>query len=242
MHASQHSDTHDPQQTVGQLVADHPRYARTFEQLGIDYCCGGGRTLEEACRAKGLDAATVLTMLDTQAGPAPSDDADWTDAGITALCDHIEQTHHAYLRRELPRLRDLIDKVARKHGQTYPWMVDVQRTFAGLADELAAHMQKEEQMLFPAIRQQDAHGGAGHQCQACGDVSAPIQMMEQEHDDAGRSLARLNELTGGYAPPADACNTHRAVLAGLSELEQDMHTHVHKENNILFPRAMGTRA
>jgi regulator of cell morphogenesis and NO signaling len=154
---------------------------------------------------------------------------------MTELADHIEQTHHAYLREELPRLTGLVGKIREVHGERHPKLVEVQRVFLGLRDELMMHMMKEEQVLFPMIRQMEASDN--EPSFDCGSVDNPIRVMEHEHDNAGNALARLNELTGGYLPPADACNTYRATLSGLQELELDLHLHIHKENNILFPRA-----
>lgn len=224
------------QSSVGQWVAAHPRTARVFEDLKIDYCCGGGKPLEQACRARGLDPAEVLQRLQqTLEDPFAASDVNWSQAKLTDLCDHIEQTHHAYLKFELPRLTGLIAKVCNAHGKAHPKLSQLQQVFAELRAELEPHMFKEEQVLFPAIRRIEQEGAAP--AFAFGTVANPIRMMEQEHDDAGDGLARIRELTDGFAIPADACNTYRAMLDGLRELEEDMHQHVHKENNILFPRA-----
>lgn len=229
----------DTRITVGQLVAERPARSRVFQQLGIDFCCGGKKPLEEACRAKGLDPHTVLQTLLAGEDQTPGEVAlvDAARMSLTELCAHIESTHHAYLRIELPRLHQMLTRVAAVHGGRYPWMRQVLDVFAPFAEELASHMVKEEQVLFPMIRALEAgeRGVAGH----CGDTIAnPVRMMEHEHDDAGEALRLMHELTDGYTPPADACNTFRAALDGLRELEQDMHQHVHKENNILFPRAL----
>lgn len=225
--------------TVGQLVADRPSRSRVFQQLGIDFCCGGKKPLEEVCLAKGLDPNTVLqTLLASESGTTGTDNAaDAAKMTLTELCDHIESTHHDYLRRELPRLHQMINKVAAVHGGNYPWMIEVFEVFVPFTRELTSHMMKEEQILFPMIRGlQSGKTGLAGDCG--GTVANPIHMMEHEHDDAGDALRRMNELTNGYTPPADACNTFRAALDGLRELELDMHQHVHKENNVLFPRAI----
>lgn len=231
--------TLDTSITVGQLVVDRPSRSRVFQQLGIDFCCGGKKPLEEACRAKGLDPNTVLRTLLAGESNAPGADhtVDAAKMTLAELCDHIENTHHDYLRHELPRLHQMIHKVAAVHGGNYPWMLEVLEVFVPFTQELTSHMMKEEQVLFPMVRglQSGKTGLAGH---CGGTVANPIHMMEHEHDAAGDALRRMNELTHGYTPPADACNTFRAALDGLRELEQDMHQHVHKENNILFPRAI----
>ncbi|MFA9478741.1 iron-sulfur cluster repair di-iron protein [Phycisphaerales bacterium AB-hyl4] len=222
--------------TIGQLVADRPSRSRLFESLGIDYCCGGKQPLADACQKHGLDANTVAKLLsatEQQVGRETS--RDWTQAPLTELADHIEQTHHAYLRRELPRLTAMVDKVANVHGQSYGWLISLRNVFNGFVPELNAHMLKEERVLFPMIRQLEA--GEADAANHCGGLSNPIRMMEHEHDQAGDALAKMRELTADFTPPEGACNTFRAMLDGLAELEHDMHLHVHKENSILFPRA-----
>lgn len=228
------------QTTVGEIVARQPILARVFERVGIDYCCGGKKSLAEACATKGLDAATVAVLLDAAAavaGTKPVVDA--AAMSLTALADHIEHTHHAYLKEELPLLVDKAERVAAKHGWRDPRLTEVAATMRGLAEEMFMHMAKEEQILFPLVRQFEAGGPvASH----CGTIANPIRVMEMEHENAGGAVARLRELTGGFAPDAESCNTHRALLAGLAHLETDLHEHVHKENNVLFPRALALEA
>lgn len=225
-----------PDVTIGELVAARPLFGRLFEQLGIDYCCGGKQTLAAACAKLGLDLGTTRTFLESaaialQAGPAEVDAAAMS---LTELADHIEATHHAYLKDELPRLVDLADRVAGKHGQRDPRLLQVAEATRELAEEMLCHMQKEEFILFPLVRQIDA--GRGDTLLAL--LSAPIQQMEAEHQAAGDVTSRLRLLTDGFAQEGAACNTHRALLAGLAEFESDLHRHVHKENNVLFPRAL----
>lgn len=226
--------------TVGEIVARQPLLARIFERVGIDYCCGGKKTLQEACAAKGLDAATVLVMLDAaslMADARPVVDA--AAMSLTALADHIEQSHHAYLKEELPQLVEKAERVAAKHGWRDARLPEVAATIQALAEEMFLHMAKEEQILFPLVRQFEQDGPATSHC---GTIANPIRAMELEHDNAGGALARLRELTDGFSPNAEACNTHRALLAGLAHLETDLHEHVHKENNVLFPRALALEA
>lgn len=225
----------DSNVTIGAMVADQPHRSRVFEELGIDYCCGGRKPLEQACRERGLDVVDVLGRIKESDRAPDAQDTDWAHAPMSELADHIERTHHAYLRRELPRLTQLTRKVAAVHGRNRAELVEVAGVIQGLRAELESHMLKEEQILFPIIRRLEHAGTAGvfH----CGSVNNPISVMEHEHDSAGRALARLNELTGGYVPPMDACGSWRAMLDGLQTLERDLHVHIHKENNILFPRA-----
>jgi regulator of cell morphogenesis and NO signaling len=231
----------DTQSTVGQLVKERPARARVFERLGIDYCCGGKTPLGLACRDKGLDPDQVLRELaDLDAGPAEDEAVDWSTATLSELADHIVETHHAYLRRELPRLDALANTVAAAHGRPHPERLEVLRVFERLQAELELHMLKEEMILFPMVKKLESVTEPTHF--SSGSVGNPISVMEHEHDDAGAALARLRELTRGYEAPADACNTYRALLDGLAELEADMHLHVHKENNLLFPGTLAREA
>lgn len=227
--------------TVGQLVASRPSRSRVFQNLGIDFCCGGKVSLEEASRKKNLDPKTVLTMLLASESEPDVSGPDPAAIGLAELCDHIEQKHHAYLKSELPRLEAMLVRVARAHGERFPWMVQVLETFGPFSAEMFQHMAKEERVLFPLIRALEA--GTAQAASHCGGtVNNPIRMMEHDHDDAGAALARMRQLTSGYTPPPQACNTFRAALDALAELEQDMHQHVHKENNILFPAALKREA
>jgi regulator of cell morphogenesis and NO signaling len=223
--------------TVGELVARRPSRSRVFEKLGIDYCCGGKQPLSEACAAKGIDAGTVLTILLATEGDARSEEQNWASATLADLSRHIEQTHHAYLKRELPRLGAIVRKVAAVHGGHHRWLLELESVYARFAAEMQSHMMKEEQVLFPLIRSLES--GEPAPSTACGHgVDDPIRVMEHEHDDAATSLSRMRELAAEYNPPPDACNTFRAMLDGLRELESDTHRHVHKENSILFPGAL----
>ena len=224
------------QTTIGQLVTERPGRARIFEAFGIDYCCGGKKLLADAIFDKGLDQSTVLTILDAFDDQAPQTERDWSKATLAELADNIEQTHHAYLKNELPRLEFLVNKVANRHGELKPSLIELAQVFNAFKAELDSHMQKEEMVLFPICRQLDQ--ASGPQRFHCGSVENPIAVMIREHDDAGHALARMRTLTDNYTAPIDACNTYRALFDSLRELEQDMHRHVHKENSILFPRAV----
>ena len=226
-------DIHTP---VGQLVVERPGRSHLFEHLGLDYCCAGKLPLGEACRAAEIDIDDVLAQLsahdDAEADTGEVNPADLT---LSELADHIEQTHHVYLRRELPRLGQMAEKVAQVHGDAHPWLADLRLVFSGLVAELEMHMMKEEQILFPLVRElETARSLPGFHC---GSVDNPIAAMEHEHDNAAAALGRLRELSGDFKPPENACNTFRGLLQGLAELEADLHEHIHKENNILFVRA-----
>jgi regulator of cell morphogenesis and NO signaling len=222
--------------TVGELVAAQPGLARLFGKLGIDYCCGGKRPLAEACRDKGLDPATVLALLESNEGAPAAGVVDAAAMTMTELADHIQATHHAYLKAELPRLQPLIEKIAGKHAGLNPKLTQLPAVFAGLRDEMESHMAKEEQILFPMIRRIDRGQGSGGDF--CGHIANPIRMMEMEHQQAGDAVATMRQLTDGFSAPVGACNTYLGVMHALGQLESDLHQHVHKENNILFPRAI----
>ena len=221
--------------TVGEMVVEYPARARVFEDFGIDYCCGGKIPLAEACATRGIDRDAVLKALHKSEAIASSEsEKDWSQESMTSLVDHIIGTHHAYLREEFPRLTRMTERVAQVHGQRHSELPQVRDVFAALRNELELHMQKEELILFPMIKTLNSGAAAGH----CGTIENPIRMMEQEHANAGDALSTLRELTSGFAPPADACNTYRVMLDCLAKLEADLHKHIHKENNILFPKAL----
>ncbi|MCH8801431.1 MAG: iron-sulfur cluster repair di-iron protein [Chloroflexi bacterium] len=223
--------------TVGEMVVEEPSRARVFEHFGIDYCCGGKIPLAEACATRGTDLDAVLEALHKcEANTSTGSEKDWSQESMTSLVDHIIATHHAYLREEFPRLTRMTERVVQVHGERHSELPEVRDVFAALRDELELHMQKEEQVLFPMIKQLDsgAAGAVGH----CGTIENPIRMMEEEHDNAADALGTLRELTGDFAVPTDACNTYSVMLDGLAKLEADLHQHIHKENNILFPKAL----
>jgi regulator of cell morphogenesis and NO signaling len=170
------------------------------------------------------------------ATPSVEEQRDWSRASLTELADHIESEHHSYLRKELPRLSSMIETLVEAHGGRHSELLRCREVFGALRRELEPHMAKEEQILFPMIRELEALSSLPdfH----CGSLRNPIRVMESEHDDAALALSRLRELTADYTPPDDVCNTHRAALAGLAELEADLQRHIHKESNILFPRAL----
>jgi regulator of cell morphogenesis and NO signaling len=235
--------TLDLRTTVGDLVKERPTRSHVFEKLQIDYCCGGKLSLAEACKEQELDPQAVLEQLQAaDAQPAP-DEVPLIDAeamSLTDLANHIEQTHHAYLKTELPRLDAITQKVLEVHGSTDRRLADVRRAYVTLYEELVGHLMKEEQILFPMIRQLESVTAvpAFH----CGSVANPIRQMEWEHGSAGRALAIINGFTDGFQPPEWACNTYRAMLDGLKQLEWDLHQHIHKENNVLFPKAIRLEA
>lgn len=229
----------DTFETVAELVRQRPERSRIFEELGIDFCCHGHVPLDQACVLNGLDLVDVCRRLEEAEAVVPGVERDWTAATLTELTEHIVDVHHADLRRDLPRLAALIDRVLDVHGGNHPELRSVREVFAGLQCELLSHMMKEEQVLFPMIRQLERTKDDERRNLRfhCGTIGNPIAMMEHEHDTVGKALRQLDLLTHHYQPSDDACATYRALLSGLEQLQSDLHLHIHKENNILFPAA-----
>jgi regulator of cell morphogenesis and NO signaling len=223
--------------TLADVVTAHPRLARELERRGLDYCCGGRRTVADASTAAGLDPRTVVDELVAATADDVGDAGDgkepWATMGVVGLVDHIVATHHRYLWDELPRLTALVEKVAGVHGGRHPELADVARILAALRADLEPHLTKEEQVLFPMIR--EPAGADAVPSVHCGSLAQPISVMLVEHDRVGDLLGELHSATGGYRTPADGCASFRACYQGLAALEADTHMHVHKENNLLFP-------
>jgi len=221
--------------TVRDLVVQYPELRELLEKLGIDYCCGGRHTLQEAADEKHVDLAKVLDSLnEALAAPAKKGKPrDWSKAGLSELAEYIVARHHAFIKEQMPRLASILGKVVAahgaKHGKTLWALRDV---FAAFKAEIDAHLVKEETVLFPAI-----HEAAGRAA-AAEHLAPPIRQMECEHESAGRALARMRELTSDYTLPDDACPTFAALYEGLAAVETDLHEHIHLENNILFPRVL----
>jgi regulator of cell morphogenesis and NO signaling len=228
------------EETVGQIAAAAPGAVRVFEKYKIDYCCGGNRPLRDVCEERGLSAEAIAAELQAATTQGREPARDWRTASLSELIAHIVNKHHEYLRRELPAEGNRLERVIQAHGAKYPEsLLPLKEVFAGLAMELEMHLRKEEMVLFPAIEELEAAAAAGRRPLPLpfGTVQNPIRMMISEHDGAGRALEEMRRLTGDYTLPADACNTYRALFEGLKEIEGDLHTHIHLENNILFPRA-----
>lgn len=226
--------------TIRDIVVEDFRAAAVFQRYGLDFCCGGARSVLDACREKGIDAAAVLADIQAACSAAGSGAPGFASWDVPALIDHIVGTHHAYVRQAIPLVGAHTEKVAAVHGERHPEVTEIARLFAGVADEMLAHMFKEERILFPYIRSLDlsVKQGRGAPPSPFGTVGNPIRMMEAEHESAGNAMARIRELSGGYQPAADACTTYRVSFEELKAFEEDLHAHVHLENNILFPRAI----
>ncbi|GHB21586.1 iron-sulfur cluster repair di-iron protein [Shewanella indica] len=219
---------------VGELVAEDFRNAHVFSRFGIDFCCGGGRSLASACERAGAEPTEVLHTLSQLAAEGKPDDA-LAKLPLGELIEHIEATHHKYIRDTAPLLLEYAQKMVRAHGEHYEEIKPLAGWIRALMDDLLPHLQKEEQILFPAIRALSQ----GQEFNACfGHIGNPIRAMEYEHDEAGQILAKLQQLTNHYQAPEHACTTWRVCYATLAEFEADLHRHIHLENNLLFPKAL----
>jgi regulator of cell morphogenesis and NO signaling len=228
--------------TVRELALEFPNATRIFEKLGIDYCCGGNKSLEEACASANLSADEVLRSL-ASAEPAAAvnqEDRNWQAEPLAELVAHIIGKHHKYIREEIARLGPLFDKVCSAHGTNHPELFRLRSSFHGLAQELSTHMMKEEMVLFPYIvRMEEAVVERAPVLPSpFGTVENPVTMMIHEHDAAGGALRAMRQASAGYAPPGDACISYRTLYKALEDFEADLHQHIHLENNILFPRAI----
>lgn len=231
-------------QTVREIALEEPSSIRVFEKFGIDYCCGGRKPLAEACEAGNLEVDTVIAALEAAAGTTGPQLKDWTTSSLQSLITHIVETHHAFVKEELLRLATLATRVVNRHGATRAELPAIQRALASLDEELTHHLAKEEAILFPYIvALENARNSGSQMPHGCfGTVANPIAMMTQEHDAAGSILAEIRRLSNQFATPEGACPTYHAFYDGLREFEQDLHQHIHLENNILFPRAIAMEA
>ena len=227
-------------QIIGELVAKDYRTASVFKKYSIDFCCQGNRTIEEACEKKNIDTKKVLEDLVAMMEAKSESTTDYQSWPLDLLADYIEKKHHRYVQEKTLEIQPYLDKICKVHGERHPELLKIKEEFNASAGELAAHMKKEELILFPFIRKmtkaklENAKVDAAH----FGTVKNPIQMMMSEHTVEGNRFMKIEELTNNYTPPQDACNTYRVSFALLKEFEQDLHLHIHLENNILFPKAI----
>jgi regulator of cell morphogenesis and NO signaling len=228
--------------TVRELALEFPNATRVFEKLGIDYCCGGNRSLEEACAAANLPVDEILDSLEMAepACQAGQKEGNWQVEPLADVIAHINSTHHKYTREEIARLGPLFDKVCSVHGKNHPELPQVRTSFQGLAQELTLHMMKEERILFPYIVRMEESVIQKEPVlpPPFGSVQNPVSMMMHEHDSAGEALRAMRQASAGYTPPGDACISFQTLYKALADFEADLHQHIHLENNILFPRAI----
>lgn len=231
--------------TVREIALQLPSSIRIFEAFGIDYCCGGNKSLMQASQQAGVSPERLLeklSELDVQS--ADPDFSPWQQASLSSLTQHIAERHHEFVRNEVPRLNSLFEKVRSRHGSAHPELTPMSLLFGFLGEDMLNHMQKEEQVLFPYIErlEQDSEQGTLPPATPFGSVDRPVDCMMRDHEKTGREIQQIREWSNGFTLPEGACLTYRALYAGLREFEQDLHRHVHLENNILFPRAIGLEA
>lgn len=232
--------------TVADLVREDYRRSTVFRHYDIDFCCGGGKTLEDVCASKNIPLADLERDL-AEAVWAKGTAGEWrrpNSWSLDFLSDYIVNEHHTYVRETSPLLREYALKIARVHGKLHPELIEIAKRVDELVVEMAVHMAKEEQILFPYIRAMVGADRTGPAPESAlfPSVAQPIRMMEHEHDRAGETMREIRRLSNGYTPPEDACNTYRVAFAKLEEFEEDLHLHVHLENNVLFPRAAALEA
>lgn len=225
---------------IGELVAEDYRAAGVFKSFGIDFCCKGNRTIGEASQAKKVDIEALLKDINETVSREDNPAEDYDSWPLDRLADHIENKHHRYVEKQIPILQQFLDKLCKVHGQRHPELFGIADHFKQSSGELAKHMKKEELILFPFIRKMQL---AREQNESLnrphfGTVINPVEMMEHEHEAEGERFRKIAVLSNNYTPPADACNTYRVAFAMLEEFEQDLHLHIHLENNILFPKAI----
>ena len=227
--------------TVGEIAAELPGSTHELEKLGIDYCCGGSRTLGEACVQAKIPVQEALERLDKGAAAATEsgEAKGWQNQPLVDLIAHINSTHHVFVRSECPRIQALAQKVVEVHGKNHPELLEMQQIFSALSEDLSLHLMKEENILFPCLLRMEESALAGEPAPPAmfGTVMNPIGMMMQEHDGAGDALRSLRFITSEYKLPEDACASYRTLYEALRGFEADLHQHIHLENNILFPRA-----
>jgi regulator of cell morphogenesis and NO signaling len=227
--------------TVREIALEAPLTTKVFENYRIDYCCGGHRTFADACQTAGADAEDVLKEINECLESAVPTELDWVaQASLSRLIDYIVAKHHAYTEYEIKNLTPLMAKVASRHGANHPELFKLEELFAALCSELAPHLQKEERMLFPYIKElEDFKVKREKAPMSCfGTVNNPVSVMLREHDAAGEILRTLREVSRDYAVPGGACTSYTALLTRLEAFEKDLHQHIHLENNILFPKAI----
>ena len=229
--------TNIAEQTLATIVTNNHFTVPVLEKYDLDFCCKGKRTLADACTEKGISIEAISEELE-KSSLIPATKMPFTEMTAEQLISYILIHHHFYVKQSMPTIIGHLEKVAAKHGDRFPYMVEVLCLFREINEEMTMHMHKEEVILFPRIKEIVALQEAHQQSNLVpGYIAAPIQVMELEHEHAGDVLYKIRELTNNYTPPAEACTTFQVSLAELKEFEEDLHRHVHLENNLLFPLA-----
>lgn len=222
------------EQTIGEIVANDFRAASIFKEAGIDFCCGGNKSLTDACKEKGADESHLIQQIETLAQTPVSGAMNFKEWEPGFLSDYIMNTHHKFVLKNLPELLFYTQKIADVHGDNHPELLEVAELFAKINEELLQHLKNEEEVLFPAIKAAEISATT----QVKSTIISEVTRMQGEHEFAGGAMDRINVLTKNYLIPADACYTYRVSLKLLEQFEDDLHIHVHLENNILYPKAL----
>jgi len=220
--------------TIGEIVANDFRAASMFKEAGIDFCCGGNKSLSDACKEKGADESLLIQQLETLAQTPVSGAMNFKEWNLSFLSDYIVNTHHKFVLKNLPELVFYTQKIANVHGDHHPELIEVASLFTKINEELLQHLKNEEEVLFPAIKEAEKEASADVKVT----IVSEITRMQGEHEFAGGAMDKINVLTNNYLIPEDACNTYRVSLKLLEQFEDDLHIHVHLENNILYPKAL----
>jgi regulator of cell morphogenesis and NO signaling len=222
------------------IAVSNPAARQILEDAGLDYCCGGGKSLHEACLHADVPAEEILSRLRENSKHVSPGEANWTSVPVSDLTRHIRERHHRYVREAIARIQPLLDKVEAKHGKSHPEIADIRRLFAEVAREMVVHMQKEEQVLFPYIDalERAKSGNGSVEPPFFQSVRNPIHAMMKDHDVAGELVKQIRKASLEYTAPTDVCTSYKSLYQELREFEADLHQHVHLENNILFPRSV----
>ena len=225
---------------IGELVALNYKAAAVFKTHKIDFCCNGNRSIDEVCKNQNIDSSELIKKLEKCIESNDNQNIDYKSWPSDLLADYIEKKHHRYVEEKIFEIKPYLERLCEAHGQNHPELFEVKDLFFGAAGELTAHMKKEEFILFPFVRkmiklkQEHLTAETPH----FGKVENPISMMMNEHETEGVRFAKIAQLTNDYNPPSDACTTYKVTFALLKEFEEDLHLHIHLENNILFPSAV----
>lgn len=226
--------------SIGSYVADDYRAAAIFQKYGIDFCCKGGRPINEVCESKKIDQEQLLKELSELSASTGDQTIDYKSWPVDLLADYIEKKHHRYIEETVPALKQFLDKLCKVHGINHPELFEINKEFTASSEELACHMKKEELIVFPFVRQMVKYKNNKDQFSrpGFGTVQNPINVMMMEHDTEGERFRNISRLSNNYTPPEDACTTYKVAFSMLKEFESDLHLHIHLENNILFPEAI----
>lgn len=224
--------------TIGEVVAKDYRTASVFESLGIDFCCKGNRTINEVCESRDIDSIDLIADINVVLTKNQEENVDYNKWDLDKLATHVEKVHHKYVEQQIPVVKQYLDKICNVHGQNHPELFEVQKLFNATAGELTMHMKKEELLLFPFIKKLAKANSTKFTHPQFDSVKNPIQKMMDEHTNEGERFEKIQQITQGYTLPEDACGTYKVCFGYLKEFEEDLHLHIHLENNILFPKAI----